>query len=245
MHFVKNFIVILFDIGGTITSISFVKDKLFGYVRENVRNYLNQKFDEEVVQSDIKDLLEESKEVKNNFDLKTINKSEVIRQVEEIVIRLMDGDKKFSSLQKLQGHMFEDAFQSKSVTTEFFPDVLKSIRRLKDLNKRVCIYSSGSVFAQKLLFSHTSEGDITHLITSFYDTTTGSKVETDSYKNICSSEKVEPGEVLFLTDMMNEAVPARIAGCGVVVVLREGNLPISEEERNSFKSFNSLEELFT
>lgn len=52
---------------------------------------------------------------------------------------------------------------------------------------KLYVYSSGSVEAQRLLFSHTAHGDLTPLFSGYFDTTTGPKLETHSYQDIARS----------------------------------------------------------
>ena len=45
-------------------------------------------------------------------------------------------------------------------TERVFADVVPAVRRWREAGMKVYIYSSGSVEAQKLLFGHSTEGDI-------------------------------------------------------------------------------------
>ena len=49
---------------------------------------------------------------------------------------------------------------------------------LPDAGVKVYIFSSGSRKAQSMLFQHTTQGDIRHLLSGFFDTSSGSKVCT-------------------------------------------------------------------
>ena len=242
MEDLSKFKVILLDIEGTITRISFVKEKLFGYVRKNLKSYLNNNSENKIVQNAINGLFAQAIEA-GDFSQKP-EPNEITNKAEEIVLKWMDSDKKYSSLKTLQGLMFEDAYTSGLLIAELFPDVLPSIRKLKELDKRVSIYSSGSIFAQKLLFGHTAEGDIKDLLNSYYDTSSGAKIDASSYTKIAQEEGVECTEVLFLTDLLKEAEAARDAGCAVAIMLREGNADIDAETLKGFQCFESLHELF-
>lgn len=73
----------------------------------------------------------------------------------------------------------------------------------KDGGKKVAIYSSGSVFAQKLLFQHVSEGerveDRTGLIDGWFDTVNaGLKTESASYQTIIAALGVSALRMLFM-----------------------------------------------
>ena len=65
----------------------------------------------------------------------------------------------------------------------------------------LAIYSSGSIKAQKLLFSHSTSGDLTPFLSNYFDTTIGHKREVESYYKIREELGVEGGEILFLSDI--------------------------------------------
>lgn len=64
------------------------------------------------------------------------------------------------------------------------------------------IFSSGSVEAQKLLFGHSKDGDLSKHLSGFYDTKIGPKQESDSYIKIAKEINYKEDEILFLTDII-------------------------------------------
>lgn len=66
--------------------------------------------------------------------------------------------------------------------------------------KRVCVYSTGSVQSQQLLFTHSTEGDLSSHITEYFDQSVGLKTDAESYKTIVEKLQCKPDEVVFLTD---------------------------------------------
>lgn len=128
--------------------------------------------------------------------------------------------------------------------------------------KQVAIYSSGSIFAQKLLFEHvqlpdrsnsaTAEDSSTTMstrnlnpsISAYFDTTNaGLKASAASYNTIAKSLDIDPSKVLFLSDVPAEIYAAREAGMQAIVVEREGNKPLTEQDRAQLKVIKSLSEL--
>ena len=89
----------------------------------------------------------------------------------------------------------------------------------------MAIYSSGSIAAQRLFFGHTEHGDLTPLLSGHFDTTSGPKREAASYRRIVEELDVDPGDVLFLSDVVAELQAAAQAGMGVGLILRPGNHP--------------------
>ncbi|ETN43233.1 uncharacterized protein HMPREF1541_02392 [Cyphellophora europaea CBS 101466] len=128
--------------------------------------------------------------------------------------------------------------------------------------RQVAIYSSGSIFAQKLLFEHirdpsTSTSSTTNtpnptildkrpLITAWYDiSNAGPKHSPASYSKIATDLKRQPQEILFLSDNVQEVRAALEAAMKSVVVEREGNAPLSEHDREELEvvdGFGTLSE---
>jgi enolase-phosphatase E1 len=93
---------------------------------------------------------------------------------------------------------------------------------------KVAIYSSGSVEAQRLVFRYSTFGDLTGLITAYFDTRTGPKQASGSYAAIAEAMKVDPSEILFFSDVVRELDAARESGCQTRLVVREGNAPVDD-----------------
>lgn len=72
--------------------------------------------------------------------------------VEDLTMR----DVKIAYLKNLQGLLWENGYTSSAYSTTLFPDVAPQLRQWKQDGFELAIYSSGSVFAQKLLFAHVS-----------------------------------------------------------------------------------------
>lgn len=111
----------------------------------------------------------------------------------------------------------------------------------------IIIYSSGSVPAQKLLFQYTDskpDPDLRSLIGDYFDTVNaGMKIEKASYEKIAATRKEEVGKWLFLSDNIKEVKAAKEAGMQSFAVVREGNVPLSEEDREGNVVVESFEEI--
>jgi enolase-phosphatase E1 len=105
-------------------------------------------------------------------------------------------DVKVAALKNLQGYLWEDGYRSGAYATTLFPDVAPALRAWEGQGFRLAIYSSGSVFAQKLLFGHVrgAGGAVEDLTASFegwFDTVNaGLKTEAASYRTIAEALKV-------------------------------------------------------
>lgn len=105
------------------------------------------------------------------------------------------------------GYLWQTGYTSGAYSTPLFPDVAPTLRRWHSSNKKIAIYSSGSVFAQKLLFQHVKDDgstkDLSYLIDhqGWFDTlNAGPKTEKGSYELIARTLEMEVAEVLFLSD---------------------------------------------
>lgn len=90
------------------------------------------------------------------------------------------------------------------------------------------IFSSGSIQAQQHLFAHTEAGDLTRFINNYFDTTSGTKGESESYKRIASALELPPEEILFVSDVVVELEAASKAGMQTRLCIRPGNHPQPE-----------------
>jgi enolase-phosphatase E1 len=87
------------------------------------------------------------------------------------------------------------------------------------------VYSSGSVAAQRLFFGYSAAGDLTSLVSNWYDTEVGGKREAESYRRIVESLGVPAADVLFLSDVVEELDAAREAGLDTVLLDRREDYP--------------------
>ena len=190
---------ILLDIEGTTSSISFVADELFPYARKHLADYVAAHPEE------VAPIL-----------------AEVPGDPVATLIQWIDEDRKATPLKTLQGLIWAQGYADGELTGHVYPDTPEAIRRWVDRGIAVNIYSSGSIAAQKLIFGHSIAGDLTPLLSGYFDTTTGPKREAASYARIAEALGLAPSEILFLTDIQAEADAAREAGVQALIVDREG-----------------------
>jgi len=219
---------ILLDIEGTTSSISFVHDVMFSYVRRELDRYLAQHWNDPAM-LEARDAIARDAGQPSFADWVApldFPRDEALRGqrlVRDEVHRLMDGDAKATGLKLLQGMIWEDGFQSGELQAHLYDDVLPAIKQWRLAGINVRIYSSGSVQAQKLFFGHTIHGDLLPLLSGHYDTTTGPKREAESYRQIAVDMSLSPSEILFLSDIVAELGAAREAGMQTGLLVRPGN----------------------
>jgi enolase-phosphatase E1 len=219
---------IVTDIEGTTSSLSFVKDVLFPYARANLSIYIHRHAHEPQVQT----LLDDARsEVGGELDTE---------QLIALFIQWIDEDKKVTSLKSLQGLIWEAGYQQGDFSGHVYPDAAELLKAWKAQGLDLYIYSSGSVYAQKLLFAHTTYGDLTPLFSGYFDTHIGGKKERQSYCNIAEQLDVPAKQVLFLSDIKEELDAARQAGFYTCWLIRDGVIDEQAEHRqvNSFEQIN-------
>jgi len=157
----------------------------------------------------------------------------------------MSQDLKIPYLKSLQGYLWLQGYQSGALKCPLFPDVHPKLQSWYKFSIPIIIYSSGSVPAQKLLFQYTNstpEADLRPLISDYFDTVNaGPKTEKESYEKIARTRKEEIGKWLFLSDNVKEVAAAKEAGMQSWVVVREGNSPLSESDRDGQVAIESFD----
>lgn len=214
---------ILLDIEGTTSSISFVYDVMFPYVREHLVVFLTENWDSPALQACLSKLAADIDQP--NVEAWLVGKNDTENQaiVAAAVTGLMDADIKATGLKDLQGQIWKSGFLGGQMTAHLFDEVADSIRSWKAQGLDVRIYSSGSIAAQKLFFGHTIAGDLLDQFTGHYDTTTGPKREAGSYETIAADFDCDAGEILFVSDVAEELAAAKAAGLQTALSVRPGN----------------------
>lgn len=234
---------VLLDIEGTTSSISFVYDIMFPFVRDNCAAFLETAWETDEVQACLPLLCEDL----GKLSVEDWLGGDELQQQETVyrgVIELMDADVKATGLKQLQGLIWQDGFNSGELVAHLFPDVAPAIRQWHEAGLDVRIYSSGSIKAQQLFFGHTIAGNLLDRFKGHYDTTTGPKKDVESYRKIANDFGIPAREIVFVSDVTDELTAAQSAGMHVVLSIREGNPPAAKghgfDEFNSFASLKIL-----
>ncbi len=232
--------VYLLDVEGTVAPLTLTSEVLFPYARKHFADFLKQNLAKPDVQDDLKLLAAENRaeesQVCPTYGIEIRNEL----HARAYVTWLMDQDCKSTALKSLQGKVWKSGFESGELKGTLFDDVPSAFERWSQ-NARVAIYSSGSTEAQQLLFRHSTHGDLTPLIAGYFDTRTGPKQASASYAAIAAEMNLEPGEVLFFSDVVGELDAAREAGCGTRLVVRPGNKAVDDGHGHcAVESFDGL-----
>ena len=204
---------ILTDIEGTTSSISFVKDVLFPYARLELPRFVREHGQE--------------REVRHWLDLVAVEHGSICS--DEVIVETLQGmidqDRKHTALKALQGMIWADGYRSAAFTAHVYPDVAPQLQAWHAAGYRLAVFSSGSVAAQKLLFGNSDAGDLLPLFCAFFDTEIGHKRSADSYRLIADGLDRSVGDILFLSDIVEELDAARDAGMRTQLLDRREDYP--------------------
>ena len=182
------------------------------------------------------------------------DRTELILSVEDNIKWLMSIDRKATALKAFQGFMWKSAYEKGTVKGQVYVDVVENVKkwhaRDSPNNISLYIYSSGSIAAQKLLFQYSDHGDLLPYINGHFDTMIGAKSDAKSYKNISKEIKLDPSQILFLSDNPKEIEAALEAGFQVGLASRPGNAVVPQEQYElqilngglEFHTFNVVKE---
>jgi enolase-phosphatase E1 len=226
---------VLLDIEGTTTPISFVHDVLFPFAQTRLREACGSAGGRAKLAESIALLrAEHTAEAASNPEVPGFGDGA------EYAEFLMDEDRKSTGLKALQGLIWKDGYRDGTLLAPMFSDVEPSIRAWRAAGIRLRIYSSGSVQAQKLLFKHSEVGDLTGHFEGYHDTTTGPKKDRASYQAIANAFELEPNEILFLSDVVDELDAAVAAGLRTGLLERPGNPPQPANDHSRYSTFDEL-----
>ena len=224
---------ILLDIEGTTTPISFVYDVLFPFAKSRLDESVARAGSVAEVMEAVR-LLREEYEGDDGGDLPEFGNGAPYAHY------LMERDRKSTGLKTLQGLIWREGYETEELEGQVFADVPQALEAWNRAGVHLRIFSSGSVLAQKLLFSHTDHGDLTPRFEGFHDTTSGPKKESRSYRAIAEAFGLPPSEILFLSDVVSELDAAREAGMQTGLFARPGNKPVPDHTHPTHKSFLEL-----
>ena len=217
---------ILTDIEGTTSSIHFVHQVLFPYSAAALPSFVaTNRADPRIAGA----MLAVAQE------LGTTDEPSVVAAL----LMWLAEDRKHPALKTLQGLIWESGYRAGAFKAHVYPEVADRLRHWQRSGLLLYVYSSGSVLAQKLFFGHSEAGDLLGLFSGYFDTTVGAKRDPASYQRVARSIGLLPGEIMFLSDIVEELDAARSCGMATIQVQRDGD--ISTAARHStVRGFNDV-----
>ncbi|MDQ4426278.1 acireductone synthase [Thalassolituus sp.] len=230
--------VILSDIEGTTSSISFVKDVLFPYAAEHLPQYVRDHINDDAVKAALQQTAELAAE-----DGEKITPDDTEALIAKLLQWIAE-DRKATPLKAVQGLIWKTGYENGDYQAHMYPDATEYLKKWHDSGLPLYVYSSGSVKAQELFFGYSQDGNLLPLFKGHFDTLIGGKRETQSYLNILADlQKNHAGlhanNVLFLSDIKEELDAAKEAGMQTVWLLRDSEIP-ADAEHKAVKSFAEI-----
>jgi enolase-phosphatase E1 len=235
---------ILLDIEGTTTPVEFVYKTLFPYASRALESFLHEHFKEPDIKSAIQQLysqyqVDKGKGLQPPAWIDEHDESR-LHSCAEYCRWLMEKDNKSTPLKSLQGKVWQEGYATGELRGQVYADVPRAFKRWRLQKREICIYSSGSALAQQLLFRSTGSGDLTPLISAFFDISIGGKTETESYRKIAQSLRRSPSDFLFISDAVKEVRAANDAGMQAILCDRELEASQPQEAKALIHSFDEV-----
>lgn len=234
---------VLLDIEGTTTPVEFVTRVLFPYARAHVAEFVRRSRESADVRADIDRLrAEHAAETPPQHPppWRAESVDDEVASVVAYVLWLMDDDRKSTGLKSLQGKIWESGYRTGLLRGQVYPDVPPALARWRRQERDISIFSSGSVQAQKLLFSHSTAGDLTPSFRGFFDTTTGPKTVAESYRRIAAALERSPAALLFLSDVVAELDAAGESGMRTALCVRSPGGRVATSAHPVIQSFDEV-----
>ena len=202
--------VVLTDIEGTTSSISFVKEVLFPYAAQALPGFLAQHWEDAAVAAEVDQVIALSPDTERNPDAVNATLQQWIAE-----------DRKATPLKALQGMIWRQGYEQECYRAHLYDDVAPALKAWHQSGLRLFVYSSGSVDAQKLFFCFSEAGDLRPLFEGYFDTRVGHKQEVESYRAIATLVGEPAEQILFLSDVCAELDAAAAAGMNTTQLVRE------------------------
>jgi enolase-phosphatase E1 len=233
--------VILLDIEGTTTPVEFVYQVLFPYARNQLRKFVHQQ--SETIVPEVEALHKEhALDVQQGLNPPAWadGTDSPLPSMITYVEWLMDRDRKSPTLKSLQGKIWQEGYLNGELKGKVYADVPVAFERWSRQGRDICIFSSGSVLAQKLLFAHTTEGDLMPFIRDYFDTSTGAKTAEQSYRRIAAALKAPASEIVFLSDTVGELDAAKLAGVETAWCIRSAQHQPESPNHPVIRTFDEI-----
>jgi len=220
---------IVIDIEGTTSPTDSVREKLYDYTRRNLGQWLSAN-----PGGSADPVIAETRELSGRADAGPA-------EVAEILGGWLDSDVKAAPLKAAQGLVCAEGFRNGELHGEFFDDVPPALSAWHAKGIRLYVYSSGSVRNQQDWFAYARGGDLSSLISGWFDlANSGAKRESSSYDAIAAAIGSAADQILFLSDHPDELDAAAAAGWSVVGVVRPGEPNSPRPPHRWISSFDAL-----
>lgn len=236
--------VVLLDVEGTTTPVDFVTKTLFPYASRKLESFLRENAGNPEVYSLMEELHGQCEMERGSGQEPPPWRGDSTEERLHSSIAcgqwLIAQDSKCMPLKSLEGRIWQRGYESGELKGQVYADVPAAFKRWKQQKRIICLYSSGSALAQRLLFQSTAFGDLTPHISLYFDTRVGGKAEPDSYRRIASSFACRPEQFLFITDALREVAAACSVGMHVLRCQRDAPAAVPGSEEVVIHDFDGV-----
>lgn len=242
---------IVLDIEGTTTSLRFIKDNLFPYIKRNLARYLRDRWHSEEVVSTLARLIrQEERDQREGLQppkiwkmTETNDLNKCIESIVGNVLWQMDTKRHNTALKQLQILVWVYGYENNELRGHVYEEVGNCFRKWRSMGIRIFAYSTGMAVAQQLLFSNSTQGNLMNYVENYFDVLVGLKTVPQSFKKIAYHLNVPTSQILFITDTSDEARASREAGCQAVLVQRAENRKFTSSIVSDFPVINNLSQI--
>ena len=187
-----------------------MRDVLFPYAREHLAAFIAERRGQSEIEAALAEVtqLARAEGADSEDPLQTLQ-------------RWMAQDRKATPLEALQWMLWEAAFQRGTFRAHIYGDLPGTLARWRQRGLALHLLVRLGACTAGVLPSLVGGCSLTLLLAGWFDTASGSKLESESYARIARRIGRQPGELAFLSDARAELDAARAAGLTTVGLLRQ------------------------
>lgn len=210
---------VLTDVEGTTSRIAFVRDVLIPYAQRSMPEFVSANARAPEVAAALDD-------VRRSIGAKDAT----LEELTATLVAWSESDRKDRPLKTLQGLIWERGYREGLFEAHVYDDAFDALQRLHRDGVELYVFSSGSVWAQRLFFRYSTHGDMTPLFRGHFDTAVGAKSSVEAYRTIVAAIGRPAEELLYLSDAEAELDAARAAGMRTLWIVRREDRNPSDAE---------------
>jgi enolase-phosphatase E1 len=185
---------------------AYLQSHLLPYIESNIDSFLVRHINNIAVQLHVNSLKELLEAPVNNADLA------------KNILQWGRENYNLRAFKALQAMIWEEGFQNKELLAPVCQDNMKQFTQWQFQDIKIYIYSRQAIQAQKGILLHTEAGELSELISGYFDLRSGSKTESDSYLILADELGEDVSCIMYVTPYVKEADAAYRSGVNVVLI---------------------------
>lgn len=215
----------LFDVSGTLTQSTFIPKVLVPYFKAYFTVYLEENYDKEECKTMIQELRAEAQldvAAGPTFQIEPADadKKAIIESVSRHINHCLENSIERKAYILFRFKVWFDGLAKDIIKVPVYADVATQLQNWRtNLGIRLFVLSNGWSVATRKFMEKTSKGDLSLLVSDFWDTDIGELTRPETYRLVIERIGEQPEEIVFLSKNLDEARAAKSAGLVVVLVL--------------------------